>query len=170
MSVDVVTGAFSYTGRFVAQELMSRGRAVRTLSRSPAPPGSPVEARPLQFADVAALVDALRDAETLYNTYWIRFERGGSTFARAVANTKTLLAAAREAGVPVRAVWIDTPPELCAERNAAREGRARVPDIGIMATRGRLEPPSTEEGFDRVDVVRPSGMSTPGPTRTRPVR
>jgi uncharacterized protein YbjT (DUF2867 family) len=99
LTFDLVTGAFSYTGKFIAVELQGRGRAVRTLSRSPAPATSPIEARPLQFAESDALVDALRGAETLYNTYWIRFERGASTFARAVANTRTLFAAACDAGV-----------------------------------------------------------------------
>ena len=73
------------------------------------------------------------------------------------AERAPLVAAARAAGVPVRAVWIDTPPELCAERNEAREGRVRVPQVGVLATRSRFEPPSTEEGFDRVEVVRPIG-------------
>ncbi|MGY1604984.1 AAA family ATPase [Geodermatophilus sp. SYSU D00815] len=66
-----------------------------------------------------------------------------------------LVAAARAAGVPVRAVWLDTPAETCLERNEAREGRARVPLVGVLATRARLVPPSVEEGFARVDVVRP---------------
>ncbi|MFD2094341.1 AAA family ATPase [Blastococcus deserti] len=70
-----------------------------------------------------------------------------------------LIAAAREAGVPARAVWVDTPPELCLARNEAREGRARVPLVGMYATRARFVPPSTAEGFDRVDVVR--GMADP---------
>jgi predicted kinase len=73
------------------------------------------------------------------------------------ADRAPLVAAARASGVPVRAVWIDTPPEVCAERNEAREGRARVPLVGVLATRSRFEPPSTDEGFDRVDVVRPEG-------------
>ena len=64
-----------------------------------------------------------------------------------------LVAAAREAGVPVRAVWIDTPVEACLARNDAREGRARVPLQGVFATRARFVPPTTAEGFDRVDVV-----------------
>jgi predicted kinase len=65
-----------------------------------------------------------------------------------------LLAAGRAAGVPVRAVWVDTPLDTCLARNDAREGRARVPLVGVFATRARLVPPSTAEGFDRVDVVR----------------
>jgi predicted kinase len=72
-----------------------------------------------------------------------------------------LIAAARAAGVPVRAVWFDTPVETCLERNAAREGRARVPLVGVFATLRRLVPPSRDEGFDRVDVVR--NRDTAGP-------
>ena len=96
---DVVTGAFSYTGRAIAKVLLERGRRVRTLSRSPGPAGSPVEFAPLQFADETALTESLRGAETLYNTYWIRFPRGGSTFERAIENTRTLLRCAAAAGV-----------------------------------------------------------------------
>ncbi len=33
--VDVVTGAFSFTGRYIAEELLDRGRRVRTLTRRP---------------------------------------------------------------------------------------------------------------------------------------
>ncbi len=65
-----------------------------------------------------------------------------------------LVAAARRAGVPVRAVWVDTPLPLCLERNQAREGRVRVPLPGILGTRGRFVAPDQAEGFDRVDVVR----------------
>jgi nucleoside-diphosphate-sugar epimerase len=35
----------------------------------------------------------------LYNTYWVRFERGRATFADAVANSRALFEAARRAGV-----------------------------------------------------------------------
>jgi uncharacterized protein YbjT (DUF2867 family) len=97
--LDAVTGAFSYTGRAIAEELLSRGREVRTLSRSPGPAGSPVEFARLQFADETALTESLRGAETLYNTYWIRFPRGRSTFERAIENTRTLLRCAATAGV-----------------------------------------------------------------------
>jgi predicted kinase len=65
-----------------------------------------------------------------------------------------LITAARAAGVSVRAVWVDTPPEVCLARNDAREGRVRVPLPGVLATRARFVPPTTAEGFDRVDVVR----------------
>ncbi|SHN77914.1 Predicted kinase [Geodermatophilus obscurus] len=67
-----------------------------------------------------------------------------------------LVAAARAAGAGVRAVWVDTPVPVCAARNDARGGRARVPPAGLYGTAARFVPPSTAEGFDRVDVV-PTG-------------
>jgi uncharacterized protein YbjT (DUF2867 family) len=100
--VDVVTGAFSYTGRAVAEELLRRGRRVRTLTRRNAPHDplrDRIEQDRLQFRDRAALAGALAGADTLYNTYWIRFEHSGRTFAEAVRNTTELFAAAGEAGV-----------------------------------------------------------------------
>jgi NADH dehydrogenase len=98
--LDVVTGAFSFTGRYIAEELLARGRRVRTLTRQPHPThplAAKVEAAPLVFDD--SLSRSLRGADTLYNTYWVRFERGQVTFAGAVANTARLVDAARRAGV-----------------------------------------------------------------------
>jgi len=98
--VDVVTGAFSYTGRHIAEGLLERGRRVRTLTRRPDPShplATRVEVAPLAFDD--SLAASLRGADTLYNTYWVRFERGDTTFERAVRNTATLFEAARQAGV-----------------------------------------------------------------------
>jgi NADH dehydrogenase len=102
--IDVVTGAFSYTGRFIARRLLQDGRSVRTLTNHSHRKGaedleSEVEVEPLQFADRARLVAALRRADTLYNTYWVRFPHSGMSFDLAVANTKTLMQCALEAGV-----------------------------------------------------------------------
>jgi uncharacterized protein YbjT (DUF2867 family) len=100
--MDIVTGAFSYTGRAIAEELLARGRSIRTLTRRDAP-ADPLAARieraALQFRDERALRDALAGADTLYNTYWVRFAHGPTTFERAVSNTRVLLTAARAAGV-----------------------------------------------------------------------
>jgi uncharacterized protein YbjT (DUF2867 family) len=93
---DVVTGAFSYTGRAIAARLLADGREVRTLSRSGPAPGDPdIAWSPLRFDDPAPF----RGADTFYNTYWIRFPHGGMTFGRAVENTLTIFRTAREAGV-----------------------------------------------------------------------
>jgi uncharacterized protein YbjT (DUF2867 family) len=98
--LDVVTGAFSYTGRHIAEELLARGRRVRTLTRRPDPShplASRVEVAPLVFDD--SLVESLRGADTLYATYWVRFERGQATFDAAVSNIGVLLDAAARAGI-----------------------------------------------------------------------
>jgi predicted kinase len=72
-----------------------------------------------------------------------------------------LIAAARAAGVGVRAVWLDTPVPVCVARNDAREGPARVPPAGLYGTAARFVGPSRAEGFDRVDVV-PTGRGGAG--------
>ena len=99
--LDIVTGAFSYTGRHIAEELLARGRRVRTLTRRPPDRSHPladsVEVAPFVFDD--SLAESLRGADTLYNTYWVRFERGATTFDRAVENTATLFRAAKLAGI-----------------------------------------------------------------------
>ena len=101
--MDAVTGAFSYTGSVIARELLARDRSVRTLTRSPAPPGhalaGAVRVAPLDLDDEAGLVRALDGTEVLYNTFWIRFPRGGSTFEWAVAASARLFRAAAAAGV-----------------------------------------------------------------------
>ena len=99
---DVVTGAFSYTGRFIARRLMAMERPLKTLTNHPRRPGTEdikAEVAPLQFTDRDALVASLRGADVLYNTYWVRFHHGRTRFGDAVANTRVLLGAARDAGV-----------------------------------------------------------------------
>ena len=100
--LDVVTGAFGYTGKYIARRLLAMGRRVRTLTGHPNRPnpfGGGVEVASLAFEDPAQIAEGLRGAATLYNTYWIRFAQGELTFDRAVENTKRLLWAAEEAGV-----------------------------------------------------------------------
>jgi NADH dehydrogenase len=99
---DVVTGAFSFTGRSIAKRLLADERRVKTLTNHPRRTGAEeiqVEVAPLQFTDRAALVDSLRGANVLYNTYWVRFHQRRLNFGQVVANTRFLLGAAREAGV-----------------------------------------------------------------------
>ena len=84
---NVVTGAFSFTGSYIAQRLLSMGESVRTLTNRPEnqnPFGHQVKAFPFNFDRPGELMDSLRGAETLYNTYWIRFSQGQVTFDKAV--------------------------------------------------------------------------------------
>jgi NADH dehydrogenase len=100
--LDVVTGAFGYTGRYIAAVLAAEGRSVRTLTAhlsDPSASAGTVDVAPFAWDDEAALIETLRDATTLYNTYWIRFPRGAATYERAVANTLTLIRAARAAAI-----------------------------------------------------------------------
>ena len=100
--IHAITGAFGYSGSHLAARLLARGVPVRTLTGHadrPDPFGGRVEVRPLRFEDPAALRAALAGVRVLYNTYWIRFEHGASTFARAVENSRALLRAAADAGV-----------------------------------------------------------------------
>jgi uncharacterized protein YbjT (DUF2867 family) len=97
-----VTGAFSYSGKYITQRLLARGDHIRTLTghaHRPDPFGGRVPTFPLDFANRAALDTALRGVQVLVNTYWIRFDRGANTQARAVENTAILLDAARLVGV-----------------------------------------------------------------------
>jgi len=101
-NLKVVTGAFGYTGQYIARALLQRGFAVRTLTAHPLRPNQfsgAIEAVPFNFERPAVLAESLRGATTVINTYWIRFERGSMTFARAVENIRTLIDAARQAGV-----------------------------------------------------------------------
>ena len=100
--LQVVTGAFGYTGRYIAQRLLDRGATVKTLTGHPDRPnpfGDRVSVAPLSFDDPSALTRSLEGAETLFNTYWIRFPRGEVTFDTAVENSLALVRAAEDAGV-----------------------------------------------------------------------
>jgi uncharacterized protein YbjT (DUF2867 family) len=99
---DIVTGAFGFTGRYLTRLLLSRGRRVRTLTGHPNrrnPFGESVEAVPFNFDRPDDLARSLEGAETLFNTYWVRFDYGASTYERAVENSRILIRAAAQAGV-----------------------------------------------------------------------
>jgi NADH dehydrogenase len=99
---DVVTGAFGYTGRYITRVLLSQGRRVRTLTGHPNrqnPFNGKIEVAPFNFDQPESLVTSLRGAAAVINTYWVRFEHGETTYEKAIANTKTLIAAAVRAGV-----------------------------------------------------------------------
>ncbi|MDX9990834.1 MAG: NAD(P)H-binding protein [Anaerolineales bacterium] len=96
-----VTGAFSYSGKYITRRLLAQGHEVITLTGHPQRPDpfdGKVTAYPLVF-DQAELARSLQGVETLYNTYWVRFDRGPNTQQRAVENTRTLVQAAVQAGL-----------------------------------------------------------------------
>jgi len=97
-----VTGAFSYSGKYITRRLLARGEEVVTLTGHPDRPDpfdGKVRALPLDFNDPRGLTESLRGVDTFYNTYWVRFDKGSNTQPAAVENTRKLVRAAAEAGV-----------------------------------------------------------------------
>ncbi len=97
-----VTGAFGYSGKYIARRLLERGHRVKTLTNSTRranPFGSAVQAEPFHFDQPKKLVESLRGVSVLYNTYWVRFNHKSFTHQMAVDNSVILFNAAREAGV-----------------------------------------------------------------------
>lgn len=98
----VVTGAFGYSGKYIARRLLDEGHTVRTLTNSTQranPFGDRIAASPFHFDSPSALTGVLRGADVLINTYWVRFDHRYFTHSTAVENTLALFSAARAAGV-----------------------------------------------------------------------
>jgi nucleoside-diphosphate-sugar epimerase len=98
----VVTGAYGYTGKYIATRLLQEGHRVRTLTNSlrrANPFGGRVEAYPFNFDHLDLLVDSLGGASVLYNTYWVRFNYRDFDQTSAVVNSQKLFEAAKQAGV-----------------------------------------------------------------------
>ena len=96
-----VTGAFSYSGKYITKRLLARGEEVITLTGHPNHPdpfNGKVKAYPLDF-DEPGMTRSLQGVDVLVNTYWVRFDKGENTQPRAVENTRKLVNAAKTAGV-----------------------------------------------------------------------
>jgi len=97
-----VTGAFSYTGKYITQRLLARGDEVITMTghpNNPDPFNGKVKAYSFDFDEPDKLAETLNGVEILFNTYWVRFSHGKNTHEQAVSNTLTLIRAAEQAGV-----------------------------------------------------------------------
>ena len=140
-----ITGAFSYTGKHATRLLLQRGYRVRTLTNHPGREnhfGDSVEAFPYNFDRSDLLKETLRGTSTLINTYWVRFPHGRSTFEAAVANTKTLIGAARDAGVKrIVHVSIANPSDKS--------------PLGYYRSKAQLEKTVTESGLSYA-ILRPT--------------
>jgi len=97
-----VTGSFGYSGKYITKHLLAAGQEVITLTGHPKrsnPFGGKVKAYPFNFDNPQALAKTLAGVDTLYNTYWVRFNHGVTTHHQAVNNTRKLIQAAEKAGV-----------------------------------------------------------------------
>lgn len=124
----VVTGAFGYSGRYIAARLLKEGHRVRTLTNSPQranPFAGQVDACPFHFDDPAELTEALRGTAVFYNTYWVRFNCAEFKHLNAVENTLKLFDAAKQAGVG-RVVHISIANPLESSALEYFRGKARL--------------------------------------------
>ena len=75
---------------------------MRTLTYHPDRPHplrASVDALEYRFDDPAALARSLTGVNTLYNTFWVRFDHGKTSFANAIERSRMLFFAAKRAGV-----------------------------------------------------------------------
>jgi len=100
--LNLVTGAFGYSGKYITRRLLAMGKQVITLTGNPERPdpfAGQVKAYPFNFNEPEELVSYLKGAVTLYNTYWVRFSYGQINYHNTIQNTRTLLQAAKSAGI-----------------------------------------------------------------------
>jgi len=65
-----------------------------------------------------------------------------------------LIALGRRHGARIIGYFFDTDVKTALVRNRQREGKARVPDVALFVTKKKLAPPSYDEGFDEIHVIK----------------
>lgn len=97
-----VTGAFGYSGKYIARRLLAQGKEVVTLTNSVDRENEfngRIPVLPFHFDNPDQLAQSLQGVSVLYNTYWVRFNHKTFKHADAVQNSRTLFQAAKAAGV-----------------------------------------------------------------------
>ncbi len=69
-----------------------------------------------------------------------------------------LIEMAREFQASIVGYYFQSTLEGSKQRNALREGRAKVPDVALYSTIKKLTPPTPEEGFDALYTVELKGV------------
>jgi uncharacterized protein YbjT (DUF2867 family) len=136
----VITGAFSYTGKYAARLLLERGYQVRTLTNHPPrkgaewtnPFGNGVSVYPYNFERPDELRRSLEGASVLINTYWVRFPHRDTSFETAVQNSRTLIQAAKDAGIR-RIVHVSIANPSLDSPLAYYKGKAEVEQVVIAS-------------------------------------
>lgn len=104
-----ITGALSYTGRYLSKLLIDNGVThITSFSRRTTPLTShlltptdlsKITSKPLDWTSRKATSESLEGIDVLFCTYWIRFEVDGDTHEKAAARVGELFHAAKDAGV-----------------------------------------------------------------------
>lgn len=74
-----------------------------------------------------------------------------------VADRAELIQIGCQYGAQIVGYYFESQVRHCLERNRQREGKARVPDVAIYATRKKLARPSYAEGFHQIFYVKMAG-------------
>lgn len=125
--LSVITGAFGFTGSYIARNLIAVGERVCTLTNHPRD-NAGIEAAPLDFGNPDQLARSMAGATVLYNTYWVRFAHGNVDHAEAVENSRRLIRAAEEARVE-RIVHVSITNPSLASPLPYFKGKAEVEQI-----------------------------------------
>lgn len=99
---NLITGAFSFSGSFIAKELLKTGEVIETLTGHPDPKCSyydKIVLKDYSFDNFDKIVENFRGVDTFYNSYWIRFPYGSTTWQDAIINSYNLFRACKLAGV-----------------------------------------------------------------------
>ena len=133
-----ITGAWSYSGRYVARHLLDRGHTVVSLTNRPVSDPDPFQGAvrhiPMQFSQ-PALTAALDGVDVLASAYWTRHNRAPTghrapwlSHAQAVERSAQLVGAARRAGIK-RLVWTSIANPGLDPDLSYYDGKAKVEDI-----------------------------------------
>ena len=97
-----LTGAFSYTGRYIAKKLASEAIPFRAITNHARPelfPDLNIPVSLLQFTNSELMVEAMEGSDVFINTYWIRYPYRSLTHEKAVENIQFLIDCAKKAKV-----------------------------------------------------------------------
>ena len=145
--IHAVTGAFGFTGKYIAKRLLDAGKQVVTLTDSPDRPNpfkGAVKVFPFAFDNPEKMAESLAGVSVLYNTYWVRFNHPLFTHEDAVRNSLALFKAAKIAGVR-RIVHISI---SSADENSP---------LGYFASKGKLEKELINSGLSYA-ILRPAAL------------
>ncbi|MFW2178052.1 MULTISPECIES: AAA family ATPase [unclassified Moraxella] len=71
-----------------------------------------------------------------------------------IAERQPLIALAKQQHFNVIAYYFDVPFAIALAQNNHREGKAKVPEVGVKSTAKKLQPPQFSEGFDQIFYVK----------------
>ena len=79
-----------------------------------------------------------------------------------IHDRKRYIQRAKDADFEVVSFYFETDLHSTLQRNAQREGKAKIPEVGVKATFQKLEKPTSMEGFDtlfKVKLIENDGFS-----------